>query len=141
QVTIAIIYIRSLLLKMTLALAFEFRNITKLSSVVTVKLRYTNFDTHTRQRRISYSANDQQLIRVVQELFEQLYERRMLIRLVGVKFSGLVSGHPQIDLFDNAQDQIALHQAMDQIKRKFGKGAIQRASSLDIKKSKNRPDS
>lgn len=131
QDTINITFVRSLLSKLTEDLAFELRKSKKLTSVVTVKLRYTNFDTHTRQQRIAYSANDPQLIQVVQNLFRQLYNRRMLIRLVGVKFSGLVTGHPQIDLFNNSQEQIALHQAMDEIKRKFGKGAIQRASSLD----------
>lgn len=134
QDTIDIGQVKALLTKLTEELAFDLRKSKKLTSVVTVKLRYTNFDTHTLQKKMTYSANDQQLIRVVQELFDRLYERRMLIRLVGVKFSGLVAGHPQIDLFDNSQEQIALNQAMDTVRQKFGKHAIRRASSLDIDK-------
>lgn len=127
--TIDISYVKSLLLQLTEDLAFELRKAQKLTSIVTVKLRYTNFDTHTRQKSIAYTAGDRRLIETVQELFDQLYERRMLIRLVGVKFSGLVSGRPQIDLFDDSAEMIALDQAMDRVKRKFGKGAIRRAGS------------
>ena len=136
QDTIDLVYVKSLLTKLTEDLAFELRKAGKLTSIVTVKLRYTNFDTHTRQQKIAYSANDQRLIQVVHELFERVYERRMLIRLVGVKFSGQVAGHPQIDLFDQHSELIALDQAMDRIKKKFGKAAVQRASSLSITKNR-----
>jgi DNA polymerase-4 len=127
--TIDISYVKSLLIQLTEDLAFELRKAQKLTSIVTVKLRYANFDTHTRQKSIAYAAGDRRLIETVQELFDQLYERRMLIRLVGVKFSGLVSGRPQINLFDDSAEMIALDQAMDRVKRKFGKGAIRRAGS------------
>ena len=64
----------------------------------------------------------------------------MLIRLIGVKFSGLVSGHPQIDLFDDSVEHIALNQAMDKMKKRFGKNAIQRASGMDLKNYKKRKE-
>lgn len=136
--TINIQYVKSVLIKLTEELAFELRKSKKLTSIITVKLRYTNFDTHTRQKRIPYSASDHHLIKVVHELFEQLYERRMLIRLVGVKCSGLVTGFPQIDLFEDASDLLALNSAMDHVKKKFGKSAVQRASSLDISKKNHK---
>lgn len=130
QDTIDLIFVKSCLVKLTEGLAFELRRNKKLTSILTVKLRYTNFDTHTRQRRITYTAGDRDLIRVVHELFDQLYERRMLIRLVGVKCSGLVSGHPQIDLFEDTSEAVALNQAMDEVRRKFGASAIQWADSM-----------
>ncbi len=136
--TMDLTFIRSLIIKLTEGLAFELRQAKKLTSLITVRIRYTNFDTHTRQRHIPYTTNDQRLIEVAQELFDQLYERRMLIRLVGVKLSGLVSGYPQIDLFDNSTDSIALNRAMDQVRKKFGKNAIQRASSLDLNHKKRK---
>lgn len=130
QDTIDLAYLRAQLLKLTMDLAFELRQKRKLTSVVSVKLRYTNFDTHTRQRRIAYTANDQQLIRLVHELFDQLYERRMLIRLVGVKLSGLVSGFVQMNLFEDTGEQTALNDALDSVRKKFGAGVIQRAATL-----------
>ncbi len=128
--TIHIQHLQNLLSQLTEGLAFELRQSRKLTSIVTVKLRYSNFDTYSKQKRIAYTANDQKLIKIVHELFDQLYERRMLIRLVGVKFSGLVSGHPQLDLFDEAPEMIALYQAMDKVKERFGKHSIGRASNI-----------
>lgn len=130
QDTIDIKYIKALLIKLVEGLAFELRKSKKLTSVITVKIRYTNFDTYTRQRRISYTASNHRLIQIAHELFDQLYERRMLIRLVGVRCSGLVSGHPQIDLFNDPPEMIRLYQAMDRIHRRFGKGVVQKAACL-----------
>lgn len=137
QDTIDILYVKSLLVKLTEELAFELRKSKKLTSIITVKLRYTNFDTHTRQKSIAYSAIDHQLIQVVHDLFDQVYERRMLIRLVGVRFSGLVGGYPQLDLFDEGRELLALSRALDEVRRKFGNGAVQRASSLGDGKTVN----
>ena len=100
--TIDVTMLRSLLVKMTEKLAFQLRTANKLTSCVTVKIRYANFDTHTMQSRISYSSSDHTLIARVKELFEKLYNRRMLIRLVGVKLSHLVGGGHQINLFEPA---------------------------------------
>lgn len=129
--TMDIDYVKSLLVRLVEDLAFELRKSKKLTSVVTVRIRYNNFDTHTRQRQVSYTATDQLLIRTAHELFDQLYTRRMRLRLVGVKFSGLVSGHPQIDLFEDSADQIALNQAMDRVRKKFGKGAVRWGGMAD----------
>ncbi len=121
---------RALLSKMIMKLAFELRESQKLTSCITIKIRYTDFNTYTKQKRIGYTANDNGLTRVAHELFDQLYERRQLIRLVGVKFSGLVSGSYQIDLFDDTISEIKLLQQLDHIRKRFGKDAIGKASAL-----------
>lgn len=124
--------IQSLLLDMTDKLSFELRNTGKLTSCVAVKIRYADFNTYTRQRRIAYTANDNVLNEHVKELFDGLYERRQLIRLIGVKFSGLVQGHYQISLFDDTVEQIRLLQEMDHIRRRWGQNAIGRAACLGV---------
>lgn len=111
-------------------LAYELRSKEKLTSVVTVKIRYADFNTYTRQKKIPYTSNDRILNRYVKELFEILYERRQLIRLIGVKFSGLVSGNFQINLFDDTIREINLLQQMDRIRNRFGIKAVQRANTL-----------
>ena len=68
------------------------------------------------------------LTRHVLDLFDQLFERRQLIRLIGVKFSGLVSGSYQIDLFEDTIEQIELLKQMDHIRKRFGSSAVMRAS-------------
>ena len=115
---------------MTEKLAFQLRNEQKLTSVVTVTIRYSDFDTRTRQHRIPYTSLDHTLIKTVMSLFDQLYDRRLLVRLVGVRFSSLISGNYQMNLFEDTSEMINLYQAMDSIRNRFGNTAIRRVSTL-----------
>lgn len=114
-------------------LGYKLRTHQRLASCITVKLRYANFDTVTHQLQISYTANDQTLLKYAHELFDKLYNRRMLIRLIGVRLSKLVHGCYQIHLFDDTRQQIQLHQALDYIRSKHGVKKIVRASTMGIK--------
>jgi len=121
--------LKSTLVAMTEKLAFQMRSEGKLTSCITVKIRYSNFDTHTTQAKIAYTSCDHTLIEKVKELFEKVYQRRMLIRLVGVRFSHLVGGAYQINLFDDSEHMIKLYQAMDRIRKRYGDDKVQRAIS------------
>lgn len=112
---------------MTEKIAFQLRKKQKLTSCITVKIRYSNFDTHTMQQRIPYTSLDHMLIPVAKSLFARVYQRRMLVRLVGVRFSHLVTGMQQINLFNDTPEMMSLYQAMDRIRIKYGKHAIGRA--------------
>lgn len=127
--TIDMEQLRTILYQMVSKLGFELRDTQRLTSNVAVKIRYTDFNTFSKQRKIPYTANDQLLLRHVNELFDQLFERRQLIRLVGVRFSGLVQGYPQISLFEEDQDERLL-EAMDKIRKRFGSNAIMKARGL-----------
>ena len=122
--------IKSLLMDMTDKLAFELRSKNKLTACITVKIRYADFNTYTKQKRITYTASDNVLVKYVLDLFNQLYNRRQLIRLIGVKFTNLVYGSYQIDLFDDTLEQLSLLQEVDHIRRRFGANVISRASVL-----------
>jgi len=119
--------LHQILISMVEKIAFELRKKQKLVGVVSVKIRYSNFDTHTVQKRIPYSSFDHILIKIATELFDKLYSRRMLIRLIGVKFSGLVGGVQQLNMFEDAEEMVKLYQAMDNIRLRFGQKAIRRA--------------
>jgi len=124
--------IKQLLSSMVMDLCFQLRSQQKLAACITVTIRYSNFETHTRQARIPYTSLDSFLISKAKELFDTLYNRRMLIRLVGVKLSQLVSGHEQISLYGASEEQYKLYQAMDRIRNRFGEKAVKLASSIDI---------
>jgi DNA polymerase-4 len=117
---------------MVMDLCFQLRSQQKLAACITVTIRYSNFETHTRQTRIPYTSLDSFLISKAKELFDTLYNRRMLIRLVGVKLSQLVNGHEQISLYGASEEQYKLYQAMDRIRNRFGEKAVKLASSIDI---------
>lgn len=125
--------INNLLTAQVMDVAFQLREKQKLTSCITVTLRYANFETVTRQAAISYTSLDSTLITKAQELFRQLYTKRMMIRLVGVRLSNLISGFEQIDLYSQSQEQYSLIQAMDKIRKRFGQNAVTRASIMDIK--------
>jgi Nucleotidyltransferase/DNA polymerase involved in DNA repair len=112
--------LRKTLVAMVDALAFELRKEEKLTGCITLKLRYSNFDTHTQQVKVSYTNSDKQIVAKVMELFKKLYSRRMLIRLIGVKFSNLITGNYQVDIFNDTMEEIHLMQAMDHIRKRFG---------------------
>lgn len=122
--------IRNMLIDMCDKLSFELRASNRLTSIITVKIRYADFNTYTKQCKISYTAQDNALCQYALKLFDKVYERRQLIRLIGVKFSGLVYGNYQISLFDDSIEQIQLLKEMDQIRKRFGQDAIGRASAL-----------
>jgi len=125
--TTDIAMLNDLLVSMTDKLCFELRMQQKLTACVTVKIRYSNFDTYTMQKRIPYSSFDHTLISVVKELFKKLYNRRMLIRLVGVRFTHLVHGTQQLDLFEDTPEMVNLYLSLDRIRKRYGKDAIGRA--------------
>ena len=123
---------RSIISGMVEQLAFQLRQEKWLTSVVTVKIRYANFDTETKQCRVSYTSADHTLLKYALELFKKLYTRRMRLRLIGIRFSGLVHGCHQMDLFEDTEELMNLYQSMDRMKNRFGKTAVGRASGLLI---------
>ena len=123
---------RSIISGMVEQLAFQLRQEKWLTSVVTIKIRYANFDTETKQCRISHTSADHTLLKYALELFKKLYTRRMRLRLIGIRFSGLVHGSHQMLLFENTEVLMNLYQSMDRIKNRFGKTAVGRASGLLI---------
>src|SRR5690625_89754 len=115
------------------SLAYQLRNGGKLTSVVTVKIRYSDYKTYSKQATISHTSADHILVAKALELFQKLYQRRVLIRLIGVRYSGLTNGHYQIDLFDDSEKMLNLYRSLDKIKNKYGERSIQKASTMAAK--------
>jgi DNA polymerase-4 len=131
--TMDIPMLESLMVSMTEDLCFKMRKENFLAGCVSVKIRYSDFNTHSQQIKINYTAADHLLIPQVKELFKKLYHRRMLIRLIGVRFSQLVRGHHQIHLFNDTETQINLYQAMDHINKRYGNKTVHRAVTKGLK--------
>ncbi|MFC1467754.1 DNA polymerase IV [Verrucomicrobiota bacterium] len=108
------------------------------AGTVHVKIRWSNFQTITRQKSLSrYACDDHTLRETALELFEKI---GMIapVRLIGFGVSKL-SDHPavspQLDLFaqpekkDTARQE-NLSRAVDKVRNWFGRGSIRRGSSL-----------
>jgi len=124
--TADIVMMRRTLSRMVEKLGYQLRRDGRMTGCVTIKIRYANFDTHTLQKQIPYAGLDHDLIAVAHDLFTRLYTRRILVRLIGLKFSNMVGGAHQLHLFDDAPEIISLYQSLDTIRRRFGQGAIRR---------------
>ncbi|MET3029200.1 DNA polymerase IV [Flavobacterium sp. UW10123] len=133
QDTIDIDKLRRVILGMVEKLSYQLRSEQWLTSTVTVKIRYANFDTETKQCRVQYTSADHLLTQTAMNLFDKLYQRRMRLRLIGVRFSGLVRGTYQIDLFNDTEEMLALYQAMDRMKNRYGFDAVMRCAGASFK--------
>lgn len=133
QDTIDLVKVKSLMISMVEKLAYQLRQEQWLPSVVVVKIRYANFDTEPKQLKIPYTSCDHILIKYVLELFDRLYNRRMRIRLIGIRFSGLARGTYQINMFEDTVEMMALYQAMDKIRNRFGATAVSRCAGTNLK--------
>ncbi|MFN4879789.1 MAG: DNA polymerase IV, partial [Flavobacteriia bacterium] len=133
QDTIDVGKLSGILTAMAENLTFQLRRAGKLTGTVTVKVRYADFQTQTLQQQIAYTAADHELLPLVQELFKRLYQRRVLVRLIGVRFSSLVSGAHQLRLFDQDLAFPALYKALDHIRTRYGDRAVVRAAGLETR--------
>lgn len=131
--TIDMAKLKTTIFAMAENLAFQLRRANKIAGVVSVKIRYSDFNTYSKQIKIPYSSADHVIIPRVLELFQKLYQRRLLIRLIGVKLDDIVSGHYQINLFDDSEEMLNLYNAMDHIRNRYGESSIMRASSMGAK--------
>ena len=118
--TIDMALLKKVLAKMIDELAFDLRKERKVTGCITLKIRYSNFDTCNKQAKIAYTSSEKLLLEKVMDLFQKLYSRRMLIRLIGVKLSNLVGGSYQIDMFNDVVNDLNLFQAVDKIRVRFG---------------------
>jgi len=125
--------LRGILVAMTENLAYQLRRGRKLTACVAVKVRYADFDTRSLQARIPYTSSDHVLIPKVKALFEQLYNRRVQVRLIGVRYSHLVEGGFQMDLFDDADERLELYRALDRIRNQYGDRSVVTAAGMEAR--------
>jgi len=128
--TLNVDFLQGELVRMTEKIAFLLRQEKKLSGCVTVKIRYADFSTETKQAVISYTAADHVILSTVKELFRKSYHPNLQVRLIGVKLSHLIKGEYQTDLFSEKAENTKLYEALDQIRNRFGEKSVLRAIGL-----------
>lgn len=134
--TTDVAFLRQQLIMMVCELSFDLRKAKFTTGCVAVKIRYSDFDTQTRQIAIPYTASEHTIRQHVLELFEKLYNRRMKIRLIGVRMTKLAAGGSQLNLFDNSSIISPLYQAMDKLRDHYGIDSVFPAATVDFKRRK-----
>jgi DNA polymerase IV len=117
------------LVRLSEKIAFELREDGKVAGCVAVKIRYPDFETTSRQTTVPFTCADDEIIPVVKELFTKLYRKGTPIRLLGVRLSELTNEAVQANLFDDVEKKSDLYKAIDDVKKRFGKLKLKRASS------------
>lgn len=125
--------LKGIIIAMAENLAYQLRRGNKLTACITFKIRYSDFQTYTQQQRIPYSSMDHNIIPVVLDLYKKLYHRRLLVRLVGVKFSHLVEGGHQVNLFEDDEKYLNLSVAIDKMRERYGDRAVINAAGMEAK--------
>jgi len=132
-------FLRQEIIRMVSELSYDLRNMKHTTGCITVKIRYADFDTQTKQASVPYTASDQVLRKYALDLFQKLYNRRIMIRLIGIRLSKLVSGGMQLNLFDNSALTAPLYMAMDRIRLKYGIASLKPASIMAPGKTQRTP--
>jgi DNA polymerase-4 len=122
-------FLMSELVRMVERISFELREDGKVAGCVAVKIRYPDFETTSRQTTMPYTCADDEIIPVAKDLFHKLYRKGTPIRLLGVRLSELTNEAIQTNLFDDVERKTDLYRAIDEVKNRFGKASVKRASS------------
>jgi DNA polymerase-4 len=131
-------FLHSELVRLTEKTAYSLREDEKMTGCVTVKIRYSDFETTSRQETIDYTALDDQLIAKVKDLFNKSYQKGRPVRLLGVRFSQFIPFTMQMSLFDNKMEKLNLYKAVDEIKNQFGSKAVIKAVTSQLNEETNR---
>jgi DNA polymerase-4 len=96
-----------------------------LASTISVKIRYSDFETVLRSNTIKSTDDDQTVFETAKELFENAYQRRVALRLIGIKLSNFTSSGRQEQLFEEVQEKRdKLIEAVNVLREKYGYSAL-----------------
>ena len=124
-----LVFLMGELVRMTEKISYELRQEGKVAGCVSVKIRYPDFETSSRQTTIPYSCAEDEIIPVIKDLFRKLYKKGQPVRLLGVRLSELTNEAIQTNLFDDLGKKTDLYKAIVKVKNRFGKYSVKRASS------------
>ncbi len=113
----------------------ELRNRDKQARCVTLRLRYADFRTITRQVTLKEASNVSQVIFAAarQLLSEALVQRGKPIRLIGIRVSSLSGKERQLRMFDSETEKLEhLDKAIAQIRSKYGPASIKAGKDISI---------
>jgi DNA polymerase-4 len=125
------------LVRLTEKTCYGLREDEKLTGCVTVKIRYSDFETTSKQEVVDYTALDDELIAKAKDIFNKSYQQGRPVRLIGVRFSQLIPFTMQMSLFDNKIEKLQLYKAVDDIKERFGSKIVKKAVNTESKETPN----
>jgi DNA polymerase-4 len=117
----------------------DLRSYGKQAKCVSIKVRYSDFTTITRQRTLPQLTDiDQAIFETGNDLLQKAMEtERQAIRLIGIGVSNLSEPGRQLMLIDDAEQRLGkLNRAVDRIRDKYGFTAIQTGRTVGLTNNK-----
>ncbi len=110
------------------------------ATTVTAKVRYADFTTLQKQMTLSAATDrEEEVFALAQRLADSVLPAGQMVRLVGVKVSGLVprgGAGCQMTLDTVGEERLdQLHQRIDALRKKFGYASIQRGRTVALQKT------
>jgi DNA polymerase-4 len=114
----------------------DLRDLGKQAKCVSIKVRYADFNTITRQFTLPQPTNiDQTIFQTGSELLQKaVTDNRLAIRLIGIGVSNLNEPGMQLSLMNGTEQRLEkLNRAVDRIRDKYGFTAIQTGRTMQLK--------
>jgi DNA polymerase-4 len=136
-------YLEKILYQLLKEASFELREWQEKAGIITCRVRFSDFTTFTKRKRIIPTDAQQIIFPVTRELFRSLIKmRREKIRLLGVTLSGFTSPPPQLSLFLSPEKEIALkrlNQTLDKLRKKLGGDKIKEGRIFPLPERIDKP--
>lgn len=117
--------VRTQLLKLAERVCWRARKREIRARTISLKLRYSDFQTLTRSHSLERSTNDEKVVfPVARRLLRTAWRRDLPIRLVGIALTNLTGPSPQLRLPFAEQSRPAVGSAIDEVRSRFGYDAI-----------------
>lgn len=128
--------LEEILLALTEQVTYRLRRYDLLANTVNVQLRTKDFqDTSHQGKLLVATSTTKEIYQKAKELLEQMYQKGMAIRLIGVRVDNLIKKEEQqLSLFKNEDNekQQKLDKAIDELKEKYGYQKITRAGEMKV---------
>jgi DNA polymerase-4 len=114
----------------------DLRELRKQAKCVSIRVRYADFTTITRQCTLPQSTNlDETIFLIGNDLLQKAKaDNRMAIRLIGIGVSNLSEPGMQLSLMNGTEQRLEkLNRAVDRIRDKYGFTAIQTGRTVQLK--------
>lgn len=117
-------------------LVFDLLREEKTCGSLTLKIRYANFDTFTRQCSFSSTDSLKEITATAIRFFENIYDGKRKIRLIGVRLGQLQQDVAVLSLFNDYSREKKMTTAVNELKTKYGNRKIGLARSQEVMKKR-----
>jgi len=130
--TVDVVYAKKIIMKLAQDVGLEARKKKLKGSTVQITLKYNDFTSITRQKKVMDTNLDKDIIKVAYELLDVNFDNSRPVRLIGVGLHNMAKNKPQISFFENHIEikEEKIEKTIDSLNERYGKKFLKRGSNL-----------